>query len=128
MSPCVVGHWGRYWGNLCFCGRSSPCSRYPIRCGLQVRALHKRNEGCERCVCHWIRHADRVGLLLALGRQRVGHVIGGTLRRGRTVGRQVKEVARDHQSVKLALLVWGKLRAVHGQWRAYYPSKAALLL
>ncbi len=31
MSPCVVGHWGTYWGSRCFGGRSSPCSTYPIR-------------------------------------------------------------------------------------------------
>ena len=31
MSPCVGGHWGRYWGSRCFRGRSSPCSAYPIR-------------------------------------------------------------------------------------------------
>jgi hypothetical protein len=35
LSPCVGGHWGTYWGtywgSLCFRGRSSPGSAYPIR-------------------------------------------------------------------------------------------------
>jgi hypothetical protein len=26
MSPCVTGHWGTYWGSLCFHMRSSPCA------------------------------------------------------------------------------------------------------
>jgi hypothetical protein len=31
MSLCVGGHWGRCWGSRCVRGRSSPCSKYPIR-------------------------------------------------------------------------------------------------
>jgi len=31
LSPCVGGHWGTYWGSLCFRGRYAPCSECPIR-------------------------------------------------------------------------------------------------
>ena len=31
LSPCVGGHWGKYWGSLCLRERSSPCSEDPIR-------------------------------------------------------------------------------------------------
>jgi hypothetical protein len=31
LSPCVGGHWGRYWGSRSFRGRSSPCCESPIR-------------------------------------------------------------------------------------------------
>ena len=58
MSPCVVGHWGRYWGGRCFRGRSSPCAEYPITCALLVIPLHKRDEGCESRVGHRICHTD----------------------------------------------------------------------
>jgi hypothetical protein len=40
----------------------------------------------------------------------------------------VKEVALDYQLIKLALLLWGELRAVQDQRRAYQSSEAALLL
>jgi hypothetical protein len=95
---------------------------------LEMVSLHKRNESCERRVGHWIRQADRMALLFALDRKRVGYVVSRSLRWSRSVGRQVKEVALDHQSVKLTLLLQRELRAVHDQRRAYQTGKAAFLL
>src|SRR5262249_42450659 len=103
-------------------------SALPVADALRVAPLHKRDESCERRVGHWIRHADRVGLLLALDREGVGHVVSGSFQWSRSVGRQLKEVAIDNQPVKFALLLRRELRAVHDQRRAYQPGKAALLL
>ena len=95
---------------------------------LEMVSPHKRDEGCERRVGDWFGHADRMRLLLAFDRESVRHVVSRSLRWSRSVGRQVKEVALDHQSVKLTLLLQRELRAVHDQRRAYQTGKAAFLL